>query len=80
MGGFLYSNKGGKIMDREYQQNPARELQIGKTTVCVVRVFGSKSLKELYTDYVAKRVAEQIRARGGSESMQNPNRQMNIST
>ena len=67
-------------MDREYQQNPVRELQIGKTTVCVVRVFGSQSLKELYADYVAKRVAEQIRARGGSESMQNPIRQMSIST
>lgn len=67
-------------MDREYQQNPTRELQIGKTTVCVVRVFGSQSLKELYTDYVAKRVAEQIRAGGGSKSMQNPIRQMNIST
>ena len=67
-------------MDREYQQNPARELQIGKTTVCVVRVFGSQSLQELYADYVAKCVAEQIRARGGSESMQNPTRQMNIST
>ena len=67
-------------MDREYQQNSARELQIGKTTVCVVRVFGLQSLKELYTDYVAKRVAEQIRARGGSESMQNPIRTMNIST
>ena len=67
-------------MDREYQQPHERELQIGKTTVCVVRVFGSQSLKELYADYVAKRVAEQIRARGGSESMQNPSRQMNIST
>lgn len=67
-------------MDREYQQNPARELQIGKTTVCVVRVFGSHSLKELYVDYVAKRVAEQIRARGGSESMQNPIRETNIPT
>lgn len=67
-------------MDREYQQNPARELQIGKTTVCVVRVFGSQSLKELYTDYVAKLVAEQICARGGYESMQHPIREMNIST
>lgn len=67
-------------MDREYQQNPARELQIGKTTVCVVRVFDSQSLRELYTDYVAKRVAEQIHARGGSESMQNPIRPTNIPT
>ena len=63
-------------MDEEQKQPPARELQIGKTTVCVVRVFGSQSLKELYTDYVAKRVAEQIHARGGSESMQNPIRPM----
>lgn len=67
-------------MDREYQQPHERELQIGKTTVCVVRVFGSQSLKDLYADYVAKCVAEQIRASGGSESMQNPIRQMNIST
>lgn len=67
-------------MDREYQQNPARELQIGKTTVCVVRVFGSQSLKELYADYVAKCVAEQIRAGGGSESARNPIRTTNIPT
>lgn len=67
-------------MDREYQQNPARELQIGKTTVCIARVFGSQSLKELYTDYVAKRVAEQIRAGGDSESARNPIRPTNIPT
>ena len=58
-------------MDREYQQNPARELQIGKTTVCVVRVFGSQSLKELYADYVAKRITEQIHAGKVSASGQN---------
>ena len=58
-------------MDREYQQNPARELQIGKTTVCVIRVFGSQSLKELYTDYVAKRITEQIHAGKVSASGQN---------
>ena len=67
-------------MDREYQQNIARELQIGKTTVCVVRVFGSQSLKELYADYVAKCVMEQIRARGDSESVRNPIRPTNIPT
>ena len=67
-------------MDREYQQNPARELQIGKTTVCVVRVFGSQSLKELYADYVAKHVAEQIRAGSDSESARNPIRTTNIPT
>lgn len=67
-------------MDREYQQPHERELQIGKTTVYVVRVFGSQSFKELYADYVAKCVAEQIRARGGSESMQNPIRETNIPT
>lgn len=58
-------------MDREYQQNPARELQIGKTTVCVIRVFGFQSLKELYTDYVAKRITEQIHAGKVSTSGQN---------
>ena len=58
-------------MDREYQQNPARELQIGKTTVCVIRAFGSQSLKELYADYVAKRITEQIHAGKVSASGQN---------
>lgn len=58
-------------MDRECQQPPSREVQFGKTTVCVIRVFGSQSLKNLYADYVAKRITEQIRAGKAFASGQN---------
>lgn len=45
--------------EKELSGNP-KALKIGKNTIMVIRTFGSKDLKEAFSDYVVKKACDKM--------------------